>query len=212
MPSTSGGGTTRTPRTGRRPGANDTRGAILDAARERFAAEGYERATLRGIAAVAGVDPALVVHYFKNKAGLFVAAVEWPFRPAEEVQRVARRGRQHVGEELARLFVRTWDDRRERDVILTILRSATADAAAAGLLREFLRDELFTPMMATIGGDHPQLRADLVASQLLGLALARYVLALEPLASADPELVVAAVGPTLQRYFTDELPVGPPAA
>ncbi len=193
------------PRTGRRPGGEDTRGAILAAAQARFAEHGYEGASLRAIAGDAGVDAALVLHYFGTKAGLFLAAVRWPFDPEQEVPHVLRRGREHVGEELARLFVRTWDAEGRRDALLTLLRTAMTEPAAARLLREFLHGEVFTPLMAVVGGDEPLLRADLVASQLVGLAAARYVLALEPLASAAPEAVVAAVGPTLQHHLTGPL-------
>jgi AcrR family transcriptional regulator len=196
---------TRTPRTGRRPGKSDTRVLILLAARALFAERGYEATTMRAVAAEAGVDAALVVHYFTNKLGLFLAAVEWPFDPDREIPRMFRRGGEHVGEELVSLFVETWDREGERNTVITLLRSAVSDGSAAVLVREFMRDELFEPAMKRLGSDHAQLRADLVASQLLGLGLVRYVLRLEPLASTPPHEVIAAVSPTVQRYFTGPL-------
>jgi len=196
---------TRTPRTGRRPGRPDTRAEILAAARARFAAQGYEGTSLRAVATDAGVDAALVVHYFGTKGNLFIAAVDWPFDPCAEVPRVVGCGRARVGVEMARLFVETWDREGDRNAIITVLRAAITEPAAAAAVREFMTGELFAPLMAAVGSDRPQLRADLVASQLLGLGLARYVLALEPLASTPPDEVVAAVAPTLQRYFTGDL-------
>jgi AcrR family transcriptional regulator len=198
--------TTRTPRTGRRPGPSETREAILRAGRELFAEHGYEGTTIRAVAAAAGVDPALVIHYFQTKAGLFIASVEFPYDPQTEVPWLFAQGRRHVGERLARLFVETWDSQGLRNPIITLLRSATTEPAAAALMRDFMRVELFTPLMERFDVDHPLLRADLVASQLLGLGLARYVIRFEPLASADAESVIACVAPTLQRYFTGKLP------
>src|SRR5215217_2934743 len=116
---------TRRPRTGRRPGESSTRAEILDAARRMFAEHGYEGATMRGIAAEAGVDAALVVHFFGSKAGLLEAAVEWPFDPEVVMPKLLVDGRHHVGRRLAELFVRTWDEEGTRNPILTLLRAAS---------------------------------------------------------------------------------------
>jgi AcrR family transcriptional regulator len=193
---------TRTPRTGRRPGASSTRQAILESARRLFAERGYEGATMRAIAADAGVDAALVVHFFGTKAALLIEAVDWPFNPQIEVANALVDGPRQAGRRLVTLFLRTWDEENRRNPILTLLRAATTEPQAARMLREFLRQELFAPLMERLGSDEPELRANLAAAQLVGLGIARYVLGFEPLASAEPAEVVAWIAPTLQRYLT----------
>lgn len=193
-------------RPGRRPGKSGTREAILGAAARHFGERGFDDTTLRGVAREAGVDPALIIHYFDSKAGLFVAAFEWRFDPKRRTRRVLRRGRRHAGEELARMFLEIWDREGRRHPIITLLRSATVEPAAAELMREVLRERVFEPLMDQLKVDRPELRANLVASQLLGLGLARHVVELEPLAGAKAASVVAAVAPTLQRYLTGEIP------
>lgn len=198
-------GATRSPRTGRRPGGRSTRGEILRAARKQFAKSGYGGATMRSIASEAGVDAALVVHFFGNKASLLAAAVEWPFDPEVEMPKLLIDGRRHVGRHLVELMVRTWDDEGTRDPILTLLGAATTEPRAAELMRDFLRLQLFAPLMDRLGVDRPDLRAELAISQLMGLGLARYVLGLEPLASAERGEVVGWIAPTVQRYLTGKL-------
>jgi AcrR family transcriptional regulator len=193
---------TKTPRTGRRTGSSGSREAILDAARHLFAERGYDGASLRSIAAEAGVDAALVVHFFGSKAGLLTASVRWPFDPDIEIERVLEAGDQHTGEALTRLFVTTWDELGERNPIITLLRSATTEPEAAALTREFMSRRLLEPLLSRLGSDQPRLRADLVASQLIGLGLTRYILRLQPLADASADSVVAAIAPTIQRYLT----------
>src|SRR4051794_38907736 len=173
---------TKTPRTGRRPGGSSTREAILTSARRLFAERGYQDASLRTIAAEAGVDAALVVHFFGSKAGLLAAAVDWPFDPEVEMPKLLADGRGHVGEHLVRVFVATWDRDGTRNPILTLLRAATVEPQAAEMLREFVQQRLYRPLLDRLGSDRPELRSDLVASQLVGLGIARYVLRLEPLA------------------------------
>jgi AcrR family transcriptional regulator len=194
---------TKTPRTGRRAGSGDSREAILEAARRLFAERGYDGASLRMIAAEAGVDAALVVHFFGSKAKLLTASVRWPFDPDVEIERVLED--EHTGHALTRLFVTTWDDLGERNPIITLLRSATTEPEAAALTREFMSRRLLEPLLSRLGSDQPRLRADLVASQLMGLGLARYILRLQPLADTDPEAVITSVAPTIQRYLTGNL-------
>jgi AcrR family transcriptional regulator len=204
-PRNAGATRTRTPRTGRRPGPSSTRDAILDAARRLFMERGYDGATMRAIAAEAGVDAALVVHFFGNKATLLAEAVDWPFDPEVEMPKLLVDGRKHVGRHVVELFVRTWDDERDRSPIITLIRAATTEPRAAELLRSFLHGRLFTPLMARLDVDQPDLRMDLVISQMVGLGMTRYVLGLDRLASAEAAEIVELVGPTVQRYLTGRL-------
>jgi AcrR family transcriptional regulator len=196
---------TKTPRTGRRPGVSSTRQAILAAARQLFAQRGYDGATIRAIATAAGVDAALVVHFFGSKAALLREAIEWPFDPEVEISRVLADGRSQAGRHVVELFVRTWDQEQRRNSIITLLRAASTEPQAANMLRDFVRHELLAPLMARLGSDRPDLRASLAASQLVGLGITRYVLGCEPLASSAPSQVVAWLAPTIQRYLTGKI-------
>jgi AcrR family transcriptional regulator len=196
---------TTAPRSGRRPGTSSTREEILKAAGRLFAERGYDGATIRAIAAEAGVDAALVIHFFANKAALLGEAVQWPFDPDIEVPKLLVDGRRYAGRHLVELFVRIWDREGTRNPVLTLLRAATTEPAAAEMMRGFLRDRLLAPLVRQLRADQPDLRANLVASQLVGLGIARYVLAFEPLASAQPADVVAWISPTVQRYLTGKL-------
>ncbi|MQA74173.1 MAG: TetR family transcriptional regulator [Solirubrobacterales bacterium] len=196
---------TRTPRTGRRPGASSTREEIIAAARQLFAQRGYDGATMRAIAGEAGVDAALIVHFFGNKPTLLGEAVQWPFDPDVEIPKLLADGRRNVGRRMAELFVRTWDDEGDRNPILTLLRAGMTEPQAAEMLGGSLRLCLFGPLLERLGSDRPDLRANLVASQLVGMGTVRYVLGFEPVASARPADVVAWLAPTLQRYLTGKL-------
>jgi AcrR family transcriptional regulator len=198
-------GLTRTPRTGRRPGTSSSREDILRAARKLFAERGYQGATMRAIAAEAGVDAALVVHFFANKATLLGEAIDWPFDPAVEMPKLLVEGRHHVGSHIVALVVGTWEAEGTRHPILTLVRAASTEPKAAEMLGVFMRTRLFAPLMERLGMDRPELRTSLAASQLVGMGLTRHVLRVEPLASAKPADVVDWYGPTLQRYLTGKL-------
>src|SRR5712692_8227208 len=187
-------------RTGRRPGVGGTRERILAAARSDFGKGGYEGTTIRGIAAQAKVDPALVMHYFDSKDGVFRAAVQFPVDPAEFIPRLVAPGLGGLGERLVRFFVETWDS-PAGSPLLALIRSAVGNEDGAALLREFVTREVLGRLARAL--DQPQLRAALVAGQLIGLAMLRYVVRVEPLASASAAELVAWLGPTLQRYLTD---------
>lgn len=193
--------TTRTRRTGRRPGNSGSREHILDAARTLFAARGYDAASIRGIAAEAGVDPALVMHFFGNKEGVFIAAMELPYAPSQVLPGLIAGDPDRTGERLVGFFVATWDGTATRSPLIAMIRSATSNEQAAGLLREFLERELFAPLSRAIGGDDAPLRATLVGAQMIGLVMARYVVRIEPLVSAPAEDLVAIVGPAVQRLL-----------
>jgi AcrR family transcriptional regulator len=188
-------------RTGRRPGRPDTRALILAAAKSEFADKGFDRATVRGIARVAAVDPALVHHYFGTKDDLLLAALEVPFDPREVIPALAEPGPAGLGERIARTFVSIWDVEEQRRPFVALLKTAMSSEAAADLLRGGLARMVLSTIAGAIDADDAPLRAELVATQLIGLAMARYIVRLEPLASADPEVVVAHIAPTLQRYI-----------
>jgi AcrR family transcriptional regulator len=193
------------PRSGRRAGDSGTREAILDAARARFAEYGYDGATIRGIAADAGVDGALVHHYFETKEKLFVAATRFPAVPSDVLQRVVGSSRKRLGEELVRTLLVVWSDSDAREPALGLVRSAVTNERAARMLREFVSDTILTVLAQTAEPEDAAFRASLVASQVVGLLMARFVLELEPLTSATVEELTQAMGPTFQRYLTGKI-------
>ncbi|WP_406071639.1 TetR family transcriptional regulator [Micromonospora sp. NBC_01638] len=196
-----------TRRTGRRPGNPDTREAILDAARTAFGERGFDAASIRAIAATAGVDPALVHHYFGSKDQLFIAAMNAPIDPAEMLPKVLAGDRDGIGERLVRAFLALWDS-PAGTAAQALLRSAMSNEWTARLLREFVTTQVLRRVLEHLDVDPAQLpmRGSLVATQMIGLAMMRHVVRLEPVASADPETLVAAIGPTIQRYLTGPLP------
>ena len=189
-------------RTGRRPGTGGTKERILAAARSDFGRAGYEGATIRGIAAQAKVDPALVLHYFDSKDGVFRAAIQFPLDPAEFIPKLLEPGLEELGARLTRFFVEAWDSPAGSPLI-ALIRSVVANQDAAALMRDFVSRQVLGRVARALDLDQPQLRASLAASQLVGLAMLRHIIRLEPIASAGTDELVAWVGPTLQRYFTD---------
>jgi AcrR family transcriptional regulator len=228
------------PRGGRRTGDSGTREAILDAARRMFAEYGYDGATIRGIAAGAGVDPALVHHFYGSKERLFAAAMRLPVIPSEILTAALAAGAEGagadvggIGAHLVRTALATWESPEVHGVFLGLLRSALTSERAAGMFREFIADAILRPVAAMARGAHPGpggagtggagpggagtggsntagrgdagYRAAAVASQMLGLAMARYLLRLEPIASADAADLAATIGPTIDRYLTGDI-------
>src|SRR5260370_25719490 len=187
-------------RTGRRPGRGGTRERILAAARSDFGKTGYEGTTIRGIAAQAKVDPALVMHHFDSKDVVFLAAVKFPVDPADFIPRLLAPGLDGLGDRLVRFFVETWDS-PAGSPFLGLIRSVVGNEDAADQLREFVTREVLGRLAHALELDQPQLRAALVASQLVGLAMLRYVVRVEPLASARADDVVALLRPTLPAYL-----------
>ncbi len=192
-------------RTGRRPAGSGSREAILSAARQAFARHGYDGATVRGIAAEAEVDPALVHHFFGSKQGLFVAAMQFPVDPATVLPVLLAPGVEGLGERLVRFFLSLWESTGDRSRFLGLIRGAVSHEESAALLREFVTREVLGRVAAAVNESQPELRATLVGSQMVGLAMARYIVKLEPLASANVETVVAAIAPTVQRYLAGSL-------
>lgn len=193
---------TRSGRTGRRPGNSGSRAAILDAARALFATRGYDAASIRAIAADAGVDPALVLHFFGTKEGVFVAAMELPYRPSEVLPGLLDGPADETGARLVGFFVDVWDEDAARSQLIAMIRSATTNEQAAALLRGFLERELVAVLAAGIRAPDAELRATLVAAQMVGLAMGRYVVGIEPLAGASRDEVVARVAPAIQALLT----------
>lgn len=193
-------------RTGRRPGESGTREAILTAARESFARHGYDGTTMRGIARDAGVDAALVHHYFGTKEELFAAVMTFPIDPHDVVRTVLEPGLDGAGERLVRYLLGVWESPVTRTPLVAVVRAAIRHEAAASVLRGFLGRELVARVAHEIDRPDAELRAVLVGSQLAGLAILRYVIRVEPLASADLETVIAMVAPNVQRYLTGDLP------
>ncbi|WP_069631452.1 TetR/AcrR family transcriptional regulator, partial [Streptomyces griseus] len=174
---------------------------ILAAARTEFAERGYDKTSIRGIARAAGVDAALVHHYFGTKDEVFAAAVEVTFEPALVVHTVLGGPPEGLGERLARFFLSVWEDPATRSPLLAILRSALTHEAAAKVLREFVLRRLLERIAAELDVPDATFRAELAASHMIGIATLRYMIRAEPLASADPEEIVAMVAPALQRYL-----------
>jgi AcrR family transcriptional regulator len=191
---------------GRRPGESGTRDAIREAARRQFAEQGYDRATLRSIAAEAGVDPALVAHFFGTKQRLFVAVIELPFAPALVMPELLAGDRAGVGQRVARFILSLLEEDESRERMVGLVRSAASEPEAARLVRDLVTRELFAPMTAQLSVEDAALRAALVGAQVVGLVMARYVVGVEPLASADPETVIAALAPNFQQLLTGPLP------
>ena len=191
-------------RTGRRTGATQTREQIAVAARAQFAELGYDRATFRGIAAAAGVDPALVVHFFGSKDDLFREVMQLPPGFSEALVRIADGPREQIGLRLAELVIGALENHVTRPVVLGRIRSASSHPHAAALVRETVARDL-SALTGVITDDQPEKRAVLIGVQVVGIALVRYVVRVEPLASLPAPEVVELLAPTFQRYLTEPL-------
>lgn len=199
-------------RTGRRPGNPDTRETILAAARATFAERGFDAASIRAIATAANVDPALVHHYFGAKDKLFLATMHSPIDPGELLPKVFEPGLDGVGERVVRTFLSVWDSPAGSPAA-ALFRSALQHEWSARMLREFLVTQILRRAVGALKLDPAEApkRAGLVASQMAGLVLTRYLLKLEPMASMPAEELIANVGPTVQRYLAEPLPVPNPS-
>lgn len=187
-------------RAGRRPGPSSTRSDILASARTLFAARGYHATTVRDIAADAGVNAALVHHYFGSKDQVFAAAMNLPLNPADIVTRLRDDGpRAQLGERVVRLFAHTWRDPATGQPLQALLRAAAATEQGATLMRQFVEDVMLTRVATELGIS--RVRAAGAFSQLIGFALAATILRVEPLASASEDDLVALLAPSVQRYL-----------
>jgi len=186
---------------GRRPAGEDTRAALLDAARVEFTERGFDGATVRAIAQRAGVDPAMVNHWFGGKNALFVAVMEIPVNPDEIIPRLLDGPPEQLAERVLRTFLSVWDA-DGGGALAALVRSVAGHEEAARMMREFVSRVILGRVVSTVAPDRPELRAALCGTQVVGLGMVRYVIRLEPLASADHDTVVAAIAPNLQRYLT----------
>lgn len=171
-------------------------------ARRLFANSGYDKTSVRDIAAAAGVDPALIRHYFGSKAELFRSTMGWPFDPAEIGERIAGGDRKEIGERLTRVFFAAWEQPDSRASLLAILRGAATHDESAALVGQFIAGQLYPRMAKLLTGPDTELRIDLAMAQLLGIAYLRHVLQVEPIASAPVDELIARVAPVVTAHLT----------
>lgn len=191
-------------RRGRRPGGQDTRTALIEAARAVFGESGFDGATVRAIATRAGVDAAMVNHWFGSKEGLFAQAVlKLPFDPHDLLAELTNGPDDEFGRRIVRTFLTRWDG-AGGDVFQALVRSVAGHEQAALVLRSFFQS-FFTKIIAGFGSDRVELRTSLCASQLVGMGLVRYVAKFEPMATSEIEPLVTAIAPTVQRYLTGDI-------
>lgn len=179
-----------------------TRSRIVEAARERFRKEGFERTTIRKVAADAGIDPSMVMRYFESKRGLFDAAMTVELR----IPDLSRHPRDKLGEAIVTHFLKRWEE-PDADSLQLLLRSSASNEEAAERLRGVFRDQIVT-LVGRLRGSESDAReiASLIATQTVGLAYTRYVLKLPPLVAMPHETIIKVIGATIQRYLTEPLP------
>jgi AcrR family transcriptional regulator len=185
------------------PPTGETRDRILAAAREEFSARGYDKTSVRSIGRVAGVDPALVHHYFGTKEQVFAAAIELSFAPAMDMPEVVSGGGPDgMGERVARFMLRVWENPVTRGPLLAVVRSAVTNETAADVFRALVSRTVLARVAGELEVPDAEFRVQLAASHLVGIMMLRYVVRVEPMASADPEQLVRQVAPAVQHYLT----------
>ncbi|MBE1547631.1 AcrR family transcriptional regulator [Mycobacterium sp. OAS707] len=188
-------------RIGRPRGKTDTRNVILGAARRLFADTGYDKTSVRDVAAAAGVDPAMIRHYFGSKVELFRATMGWPFEPADIAARITAGDRGDIGERLTRVFFEAWEQPESRAPLLAILRGAATHEESANLVRQFIQGQVYAHIAAALKAPDAELRIDLAMSQLLGIAYLRHILRVEPVASTPMEELIERIAPIVSRHL-----------
>jgi AcrR family transcriptional regulator len=183
-------------------GTTDAKALIVEEARRQFGERGYRDTTLRSVGQGAGVDARLVLHYFGSKRDLFRASVQLPIEPDEVIAAIFAAGVEAVPQRAVAFILSALDDPVRRDAFVGLLRAAVSEPEAADLIRDVLTERILTPIASRVGGDRPELRASMLATQVLGLAIVRYVLRLEPLASASPEQVARGLTPVVAHYLS----------
>lgn len=177
-----------------------TRARIIEAARDRFSKEGFERTTIRKVAADAGIDPSMVMRYFESKRGLFAAAMTVELR----IPDLSAHPRDKLGEALVSHFLKRWEE-SEDDSLQLLLRSTASNEEAAERARTIFREQIVTMVTHLRGGTESPAVAALIASQMIGLAYTRYILKLPPLLAMPRQTIVRQLGATIQRYLTEPL-------
>jgi AcrR family transcriptional regulator len=193
---------------GRRPAGSDTKAAIVAAARRRFSEHGYPGTTMRAIAADAEVDPRLITHFFGSKQKLFASVVELPFDPDAVFPMLLGPGGEGLGRRLAEFILGLLENPQPRNILTGIIRAAASEQAAADQLRERIIQRVLVPLAQQLGADRPELRAALVASQVVGLMFARHVVGLAALKSAERAELASFLGRAFDIYLQGELPDG----
>ncbi|WP_071337304.1 TetR/AcrR family transcriptional regulator [Streptomyces albidoflavus] len=193
---------------GRRPGENRTREQILDAARECFAERGYDATSVRRIAETAGVDQALVHHFYGTKEKLFLNALEIPLRMPEALAEAAAGDRVGLGSRIVLAHLRVWEDASARPAMMTTLRSAATHRSAAAVLRDYAKGSIREALGKVITGEDVELRIALIATTLIGLSLTRHLVRLDPVPDTSPQELAARLGPVIDLHLD---PVSPAA-
>lgn len=191
--------------TGRRPGDSGTQAAILAAARRAFAARGRDGASVRGIAAEAGVDPALVLHYFRSKDGLFAAATELPLDTTRLLAEVLPGDPDGLADRMLRFMTQAWRDERFQEAVSALVRTALADEAGAAAARARIQERVLAPVAGATRRRNGELRAALAFSQGIGIAIARHLIGIPALAELDDDRLRHLVEPNVRRYLSGEL-------
>ncbi len=181
--------------------ADDTRATIVTSAAAEFSRDGYDATSMRGIARAAGVDPALVRHYFSDKADLFAEAIAAPMRPDRMVKKALAGPREQIGVNLVRYMVETLDRPVASERVIRMLHTALGQEFAAKMLRQFIIREVLKRIAKELGEEDSELRASFAATQIVGMVVARYGIKIEPLASASPDEVVNRIGPVVQWHL-----------
>ena len=181
--------------------ADDTRSTIVTAAAAEFSRDGYDATSMRGIARAAGVDPALVRHYFTDKADLFAEAIAAPMRPDRMVKQALAGPRDQIGVNLVRYLVETLDNPAASERVIRMMHTALGQEFAAKMLRQFIIREVLKRIAKELGEEDSELRASFAATQVVGLVVARYGIKIEPLASASRDEVVQRIGPVVQWHL-----------
>ncbi|MER5642204.1 TetR family transcriptional regulator [Kitasatospora sp. NPDC002227] len=193
---------------GRRPGSPDTRAAVLDVARRRFLADGYQGVTLRSVAAEAGVDQALISYYFGSKRGLFGAAMALAVNPAEVAAQAVAGDLTTLPQRVLRTLIAVWDSPEAGPPLLAMLRNVAQDESHAALLREVVQQEIVERVAARLDGPNAHHRATAFGAVITGVITLRYLVRLEPLASMSPDEILRHVGPALRTALFGPLARG----
>lgn len=188
-------------RSGRRPGAPDTRQHIVAVARRAFGERGYDATSLRSIATAAGVDPGLLIHYFGSKRGVFLAALEVTIRPSALFEDLKGLSSRHIAEHIVRRYLTLLERSEPRDVVMGLVRSAVSNEQAADMLRELLLHQVLTSLLPLIEQPDATMRASLIVAQLVGIAMLKYVVRAETVVRATNAELVALVSPAIEQYL-----------